>query len=206
MISVYIWDKHVERVAEKVTGFLGTKVGKEKLYAEYALKVLLGEFEKIILLSAIFIVTGYGKEYLYAFLTIMFLRVNTGGIHRKTNIGCFFHTLVALLVIIYMGLHCKIGEKMVYAIFAWMFILVLLSVPIQSENRIRYSKRQRGMFKCKAVMVLGLVLLLKRFVAVPYYHIMVYAVFVLSMELTYLGVRKYKRREETEDERDEKGN
>ncbi len=189
MTQERIWEEHIDKTAEKILSFLETKQGTERVYAKYTLKVILSECEKLVLLSIIFAGVGHAVSYLYALITIIFLRMFTGGVHRKSVFGCFLHSFVAFAIIIFMGETYILGENVTYVILGWMSLLIVLVAPIQSANRIHYNQKQRLRFKCKEICVVLVILLLHKIVSAGYYNIMLYAVCMHVLELTYLSVR-----------------
>ena len=66
----------------------------------YALKVMLNEIEKIILLGIIFALLGEYKVFLLSLCVILSIRFTMGGMHRRTFWGCFFFSFGFFLSVI----------------------------------------------------------------------------------------------------------
>ena len=105
MTMTKFWEKHIDKVVGKILDILGTKKYGEMTVTKvtYALQVLIGEMEKVILLCIFFLLMGNLVDFIIAFSTLTLLRPFTGGMHRTTMLGCFLHTICAFCAIIFLG-------------------------------------------------------------------------------------------------------
>lgn len=195
MTGIYLWENHVDKVVMKLLDILDTRQYGENtlLKVDYSLRVIIGEVEKIALLCILFGMAGYLMDFMVAFGVVILLRTCTGGVHRKTILGCFIQSLMTLSIIIFLGK--SIMPKNVICVFVILLlvILILCFAPIQSENRIHYSKKQRMGFKVKALIRMTVVLLSSGYMPKELSNIVMAAVFAHMLEMTFLCIQKRKK-------------
>ena len=195
---LYLWEKINEQIVAKFLFILRTKQQGEVTYekVKYVLTVFLGEIEKIVLLFIIFSSLQCRQEFCIAFLAVVSLRIFTGGSHRKTMLGCFLQSFVNFLIIVYCG------KK--FVVVKWCYILIMLLwimaiwkiVPIQSINRMQYTKEQRYGFKAKSLTTLMIVQLMEMWMPEKYFNVLIMA---LIVQLTELLSVQYGRKEGKDD-------
>lgn len=195
MIGIHLWEKHVDKMVQKLIDNLDTKkYGENTLFkVDYSLRVIIGETEKIILLCILFGVLGCLKDFLIAFAVIILLRTCTGGIHRKTMLGCFFQTLLNFSLIVFLGEHIMLNKDISVFVVAALVLLSLRFAPIQSENRIHYSEKQRLEFKIKVFVRIIVILLLGEYIPKEQYNVMMFGVLIHTLEMAFLCVRIQKK-------------
>lgn len=202
MIVTKLWEKHVNKVVNIILDVLETKKNGELMTAKvtYTLQVLIGEIEKIILLCIFFGLLGNLMEFSIAFITLALLRPFTGGIHRRTLMGCFLHTICVFSIIIFLSNNIMINNEICIFIFMFLICLIIRFVPIQSENRIRYNFNQRMKFKVKTLVSVGIIVVSYVQVPLQYSNIMMFVVLVHTGELIFLCSQLY-RKEKRSNER-----
>lgn len=91
------WERLNDKIVIGILGILQTdqcgEVTRQKV--KYTLTVLVSEIQKIFFLCIYFAIFHCMGEFLAAFLTIVALRIFTGGSHKKTMLGCFLHRLLS---------------------------------------------------------------------------------------------------------------
>ncbi|NLD19873.1 MAG: accessory gene regulator B family protein [Clostridiales bacterium] len=163
----------------------------EKIKVRYALTLIRNEGVKLIIFFVLFFATGYIKEFLLCILIACTVRVFAGGIHMKTNIGCFLFSLVVLVsqIILLPQIHmpeicCNI------ALILTVGIICVLS-PVESAKK-PFVGRQRYLL-CKRVSIIssiiwGIVLIF----FIPDMHIKLCGAWVLIVQaLQMCGVKAY---------------
>lgn len=191
MVAIHLWENHVDKVVLKLLDILDTKQYGNNLFlkVDYSLRVIISEAEKIILLCMIFGIAGYLPDFMIAFGTIILLRTCTGGIHRQTLLGCFLQSLLTFFVIVFLGKNRILESYMYVFIVIALVALILCFAPIQSKNRIHYSENQRLKFKVKALTLMIVVLLLRDYIPMEQYNIMMFAILAHTFELVLLSVQ-----------------
>lgn len=198
---MHLWEKHIDRVVKKLLDILNTKQYGENVFlkVDYSLRVIIGEVEKIILLCIFFGLAGRMLDFIIAFGTIILLRRCTGGIHQKTLLGCFFHSLLIFSLVVFGGRRDILENNIHVFTIILLVVLILRYVPIQSKNRIHYSERQRLRFKVKALTLMVIILLLRDYISNGQYNIMMFAMLIHTFELTLQSVQ-VQRKEVDKDE------
>ncbi|MCM1179496.1 MAG: accessory gene regulator B family protein [Clostridium sp.] len=195
MTGNHLWEKHIDQVVQKLLQFLGTREYGETVFlkVDYSLRVIISGMEKTVLLCILFGITGYLKEFLAAFGVIIMLRSYTGGMHRKTITGCFLQSLVNLSLIIFLGNNIMLKKGVCVFAAVVLIVFILYFAPIQSEDRMLYSKKQRMGFKGKALV--GMAVIFASGICVPQqlYNTMMFAVFFHMFEMVFLCVRIQKK-------------
>lgn len=151
------WKKTNEFIVKEIIEFLGMEnsLSQEQLQkAEYAVKCILSEFEKIILLGILFTMFGKLHELVICMITIIFLRRYIGGSHRKTICGCFCQSLFSFLAIIFCANNYTVTESLQHIIICISIIGIWKYAPVISKNRPKYNEYQKTVFRCKALTVL----------------------------------------------------
>lgn len=173
MLGLQIWEKLNEKIVLSLLNLLETKerddITREKV--RYTLTVLLSEFEKVLGLFIIFNLLGSVYEFWVAFLSLVMLRSFTGGSHRKTMLGCFLQSLFNFSVILYIGKNLMFGNLFCIVMYIFFIIMICLYIPLNSKNRIQYTRKQRYCFKIKALVVITIFLLLNQIIHRKYFNI-----------------------------------
>lgn len=195
MTLIHLWENHVDKVVQKLLDILDTKqYGEDTLLkVDYSLRVMVGELEKMLLLCILFGMAGYLADFLSATGVIILLRTSTGGFHRNTMLGCFLQSGMNLFIIVFLGNYIMFESWSCVIVVAAFVVLTLYFVPIQSENRIHYSKKQRLEFKLKAFVRMLVILLSGSYILKEQNNIMMFAVFMHTLEIAFLCVRIRKK-------------
>ena len=195
MTENHLWERHVDKMVQKLLEFLDTKQYGETIFlkVDYSLRVIITGMEKIILLCIFFGMAGYLTEFVAAFGVIIMLRSCTGGMHRETISGCFLQSLLNLSLIIFLGENIMLQKGVCVFIALVLMVLILYFAPIQSENRIQYSEKQRTGFKVKALVRVTVILGSGICIPKELYNIMMFAVFLHMLEMLFLCGRIQKK-------------
>lgn len=207
MVVANLWEKHVDKLVNKILDILGTKKYGKLMVAKvtYALQVLIGEMEKLILLSIFFGLMGNLNDFIIAFSTLALLRPFTGGMHRTTMLGCFLHTICAFCAIIFLGKNIVISNEVFTFVTLLLMCLIIRFVPIQSANRIRYNSKQRLRFKVKSLIAVGMIVVVCLYVPLRYCNVMMFVVIVHTSELAFLCLQLYRKEKKSNERKFEKG-
>lgn len=143
--------KQYIRLAEQHRNYNYVQCEKMK----YALKVMLNEGEKVLLLSIIFTMLGEGKIFLFSLLVILSLRITMGGMHRRTFWGCFFFSFGFFLLVIIMGRYFFIPNSVLVGLYIGYIIYILLRAPISSKARPSMTEATRKKLKGYSIVVVS---------------------------------------------------
>ena len=206
MDKMLICEQFNEKAVSRIMCFLETNKTDEitKQKVRYTLLVILGEAEKIVILSVIFGILGYMAEFLIAFLGLAVLRMFMGGSHRKTMLGCFFQSGINFTIVLAFGRYIQIGDAIAVLIYLLGIVIIWNYAPVMSQRRIVYSKARQSMFKLKALSILFGYKLAEDIMSANHYNYLLSAVLLQLIEVAILGV-KSKRKGDCNDERAIKG-
>lgn len=123
---------------------------------KYALKVMLNEGEKVLLLCIIFAMLGECKAFLFSLCVVLSIRVTMGGMHRRTFWGCFFFSFGFFLSVIIMGRYFSISKGILVGLYILYVIYILLRAPIPSKVRPIASEKRRKKLKGCSILVISI--------------------------------------------------
>jgi len=170
-----------------------TEVEKEKIL--FSLKTIVNDFSKSFLLFIIFSILGYTKFYLVAFISSLLIRVNIGGFHLKSYLGCLAFSSLYYTVLFTLN-KAPIPSMLVVILLIFSLIVQFAFSPVVSKQResIKYKniaidKRNakiRGLLLSTGILVLYIVK------DSPMTNLMMWVVILLSTEIIiYKGVKYY---------------
>ena len=114
----------------------------------YALEVVRDEIIKLLILALLFILLGYKEEFFFAITFLFAIRIFSGGMHMKSNIGCFVMSFCFLFlpIVLLPQLHIPDYALLLIAGFSFLTISVLSPVasykrPIKTASRKTFLKR-----------------------------------------------------------------
>lgn len=124
----------------------------DQLKVSYALELLRNEAIKTVIYGIIFFIAGYFAEFMLCFFISCTLRIFSGGIHMKTNIGCFFMGILLLCGDILLLPKLTLVQTE-YWILLWSSSLIICVLsPIPSYKR--PFKTQKRYVMCKRYSIL----------------------------------------------------
>ena len=162
---------------------------------QYGLEVFLSLLTKIVLLTTIAYIFNIMIEMTIFASTFFILRINAGGYHAKTFLGCFVATAVFIFLTI--GI-LKIISIPFYLTLILLFIantLIFLYAPVDTENKRltpkEYSIYRKRSLKFATLFTLGIITIyLARATTLYYCNIGVFAFLSESITLTPLINKK----------------
>jgi accessory gene regulator B len=122
----------------------------------YGIYVLLSTIVKMIILLVISYFLGVFVYCIAAMASIAVLRSFFGGVHSKTFLGCLIVNSTLVLLDVYISILSQ-GNNSFYintAIYSSCFIIVILYVPADHENKPVESKKQKARFKLTSLTIL----------------------------------------------------
>lgn len=120
----------------------------------YFMEIILSEIEKILIILVMFTILGKFNELVIFLISIGSLRIFIGGFHLKTFNSCLAFTTIYFSIAIYVLLRIHFSDIMIQLCYIFSLINIIIFAPIQSKNRIQFSKNERNIIKIKAIVVL----------------------------------------------------
>lgn len=138
-----IWENHIDKFVQIILKKLETTDCEKRVFmrVEYSLRVIISEMEKLFLLGLIFALIKQFNQFLVSIAVLIIIRIFVGGTHQKNIFYCFVQTLINLLVII--GISKLLISGYWGSVFVLFSILVIPVAPVQSSNRITYTRKQK---------------------------------------------------------------
>ncbi|MBQ5559511.1 MAG: accessory gene regulator B family protein [Lachnospiraceae bacterium] len=123
---------------------------------KYALKVMLNEGEKVLLLCIIFAMLGECKAFLFSLCIVLSIRVTMGGMHRHTFWGCFFFSFGFFLSVIITSRYFLLSKGILVGLYIVYIAYILLRAPIPSQVRPIASLTRRKKLKGYSILVISI--------------------------------------------------
>lgn len=129
----------------------------------FGLELLMATFLKALGLLVVGIVTGLLKEICIFILFFSSLRIQAGGFHAKTVLGCFAGTLVIILGSIALLNQLVIAYQPYYILASMVIsiVLVFLFAPLESENK-PLNKEEKVIYRRRSLqtVIMGNIIIL----------------------------------------------
>lgn len=162
---------------------------------QYGLEVFISLLTKIVLLAIIAYVFNVMIEMVIFASTFFILRINAGGYHAKTFLGCFIATVIFTFVTIKILQIISIPLYFTLILLIFANMLIFLYAPVDTPNKPLTPKEQliyrRRSLIIGALYTLGVIIIsLAKPLAIYYCNIGVFAFFLESITLTPLINKK----------------
>ncbi len=154
----------IHELCVKLTGdLLGCAYSEENIKCAkicYGLECLITEIAKIFITFLLFFYMGYGKEFIFCFLVIFFIRRYLGGVHMKTQFGCLLFSLMVYGVAIFWGNHIHITVIGSGVVFIVLIVMMVAFAPIETAESPPYTKREKRNIKIKGLIGIFLIFIM----------------------------------------------
>lgn len=189
---------------EKVSKWFLNKISNKSDSEDEKAIILFGiirfveETTKLIAIAIICAFLGKLKELGFVFLITTIYKTNIGGVHSKTNFGCFVNTLLFFLVCIYGSQYIIFESIFKIGIYAALYIfglyVIWVYVPADVPEIPIISKKIRKRTKTVSLVLLNVLYIVAiLFVKRPeYQNMIVYTMFYINMMTTRIMYRLFK--------------
>lgn len=164
---------------------------------QYGLELLLDSLLKFLFIQSMGIVFGMGKETLIVLISFCGLRLQAGGKHAKTGLGCSLAMVMIWLVSILCGRFFKIGMVALICVYCVCTVIIICCAPrtINIEYFTPLAKKKKKLYSCIFLTLLMLI-------AAVFPMIRGFVVFPVILEVaTLLPKNKNKKENEKHEER-----
>ncbi len=185
-------------LSEYMTNEMNLSLSEQK-FIIYKLKCIFNDFSKFIIISIFFAFVGLFKEFLFASMISIPLRIYSGGLHFKHYLSCFLFSFGYFILLIY-GL-----SAISLPIYLSIILMILCSIinfclsPIQSASRpplpIAESQRvkQKSFMLSLYCMLIILLFYQTPLASVGYWTILLHSVQLIIANLQKKGGEQYKK-------------
>ena len=151
---------------------------------------IIEDIPKTIGIIIIGVLLGILKEMAIVTLVIMVYKTLTGGVHAKTNWGCFVYSVLFYLAIIYSAKYLVVTTVYKYYIYALIYIFsvytILVYVPADVPEIPKVNIKLRNTLKIKSFIALNAVYLITLVLLenVIIQNLVIYSIFFISLMTT----------------------
>lgn len=182
----------IDKISKKILSILSTNNNseEEKEILLFGITRIVEDIPKTIGIILIGILLDIIKEMAVVTIVIMLYKTFVGGVHAKTNLGCFMYSALFYLAIIYSakylaftGMYKLLTYILIY-IFAVYCILVYAPADVPEIPKVNVKLRKT--LKIKSLVMLNLIYIVSLLVIknVNYQTIIIYSVFYISIMTT----------------------
>lgn len=182
----------IDKISKKILSVLSTNNDSEerKEILLFGITRIVEDIPKTIGIILIGIVLNILKEMVVVTIVLMFYKTFVGGVHAKTNLGCFIYSAAFYLVIIYSAKYLvfvenyKILTYILIYIFAMYCILVYAPADVPEIPKVNVGLRKT--LKIKSIVMLNLIYIVSLLFIknISYQTIIIYSVFYISIMTT----------------------
>lgn len=140
----------IKKLTQKVANYCESTYNLDelsKIKLRYSLEVILGDMSKFIILLIVFTFWGKHIEFIYSSISLIGIRVFTGGLHYKTFIRCLIFSVFFFFLVIYSENNLVIKNPNILALYIGIILSVVLIAPISEKTRPIYSDKKIMLFK-----------------------------------------------------------
>ncbi|MCQ4638480.1 accessory gene regulator B family protein [Anaerovorax odorimutans] len=120
---------------------------------KYGLEIIRSELSKILFLLIIFVFLNKSIEYVFALSILSPIRCFSGGLHLKTNIGCFLFSLLIYTLIIIALPNIPLPIYIYYLLLIISFLIILVLSPVYTKKRPIQTKERYLFLKRRTVLI-----------------------------------------------------
>lgn len=182
----------IEKISNKILELISNKnqTEEEKEILLFGITRIVEDIPKTIGIVIIGLILGIIKEMAIVTLIIMLYKTFTGGVHAKTNWGCFAYSLIFYLAIIYSAKYLAFAGIVKYSIYAIIYIFsmytIFVYVPADVPEIPKVNLQLRKQLKIKSIVMLNLIYLVSLVILkdVLIQNLVIYSVFYISIMTT----------------------
>lgn len=161
----------------------------------FALEAILWEVEKILYLAAIFIMLGYGWQFLASAVAFISIRQMTGGFHASTAWRCFGWTLFGFaLAIIVLPSLIILNTALIIFLGVSSLAVTAIAAPIYSAQMESVANRDKDKLKKSIAIILTVILFVLFIIHNEHFLVAVAAWAIFLQNLQLLIVWAYRRK------------
>lgn len=155
----------IDKISNKILELISNKnqTEEEKEVLLFGITRIVEDIPKAIGIIIIGLILGIIREMAIVTLVIMLYKTLTGGVHAKTNWGCFIYSAVFYLTIIYTSKFLILTGISKYSIYLIIYIFSLYTiyvyVPADVPEIPKVNLKLRKSLKIKSVIMLNLIYL-----------------------------------------------
>ena len=182
----------IDKISNKILQFVSNKnqTEEEQEILLFGITRIVEDIPKTIGIVVIGLLLGILKEMAIVTLILVLYKTFTGGVHAKTNWGCFAYSSVFYLVIIYASKYIILTGAIKYSIYAIIYIFsiytIFVYVPADVPEIPKVNLELRKKLKIKSLIMLNLIYLVSLIVIkdAVIQNLLIYSVFYIGIMTT----------------------
>lgn len=182
----------IEKVSKKILELISNsqQTNEEQEVLLFGITRIVEDIPKTIGIVIIGMILGIIKEMAIVTMIILLYKTLTGGVHAKTNWGCFIYSVVFYLVIIYTSKWLILVGISKYSIYLLIYIFSLYTifvyVPADVPEIPKVNLKLRKTLKIKSIVMLNLIYVVTLFLIkeVIIQNLIIYSVFYIGIMTT----------------------
>ena len=182
----------IDKISNKILEFISTKGQRqeEKEVLLFGITRIVEDIPKTIGIVIIGLTLGIIKEMAIVTSIIILYKTLTGGVHAKTNWGCFAYSAIFYLAIIYTSKFLIFYGINKYSIYLLVYIFslytILVYVPADVPEIPKVNLDLRKSLKIKSIIMLSVIYIVTIFALkdVILQNLIIYSIFYISLMTT----------------------
>ena len=160
----------IDKISNKILNFLSNdnKTEEEKEVLLFGIKRIVEDIPKAIGIILIGLILGIIKEMIIVTVVIMLYKTFVGGVHLKTNIGCFIYSVVFYLAIIYSAKYIVLSGINLIGVYILIYVFSLYTIFVYAPADVpeipKVNAKLRKSLKIKSLIMLNLIYIIVIFV------------------------------------------
>lgn len=180
-------DKISNKILQKIAS---NSTDEEKEVLLFGITRIVEDIPKTIGIIAIGLILGILKEMIVVTIIIAAYKSFVGGVHAKTNLGCFIYSALFYLITIYSAKYLVFTDYSKYGIYALIYIFaiytIIVYVPADVPEIPKVNPKLRKTLKVKSLVSLNIIYLFCIIVIkdIAVTNLIIYSVFFISLMTT----------------------
>lgn len=180
-------DKISNKILQKIAS---NSTDEEKEVLLFGITRIVEDIPKTIGIIAIGLILGILKEMIVVTIIIAAYKSFVGGVHAKTNLGCFIYSALFYLITIYSAKYLVFTDYSKYGIYALIYIFaiytIIVYVPADVPEIPKVNPKLRKTLKVKSLVSLNIIYLFCIIVIkdIVVTNLIIYSVFFISLMTT----------------------
>ena len=182
----------IDKISKRILDLISNpeQADDEKEILLFGITRIVEDIPKTIGIVLIGFLLGIIKEIAIVTLVILLYKTLTGGVHAKTNWGCFIYSVVFYLAIIYTSKWLVLAGISKYSVYAIIYIFSLYTifvyVPADVPEIPKVNLQLRKTLKIKSIVMLNIIYILVLFVVkdIIIQNLIIYSIFYISLMTT----------------------
>lgn len=181
----------INKISKKILDALSKdKTEEEKEILLFGITRIVEDIPKTIGIIIIGVLLNILKEIAIATIVIMLYKTFVGGVHAKTNLGCFIYSTLFYLAIVYTSKYLNFTGEYKILIYSLIYIFaiycILVYVPADVKQIPKVNLKLRKTLKIKSFVMLNIIYIVTYLVIKDHIisNLIIYSVFYISLMTT----------------------